>query len=270
MAAFANVFEVFKLLDKSNCRECGEKTCMAFAAGVYSGTRRLSECPRISAGEAARYSDQPRKKNRAEEENEKVLTSLKEALANVDFEKRAEQIGARYRDGRIALKIMGKDFSVDRDGNAYTDIHVNNWILIAALNYIINCRGVELSGTWVPLRELPSGRDWYRLFGQQCEKVLKKTADSHDELFSDLISMFGAQRIEDQFHSDVAVILYPLPLVPMLICYWKADEGMESALGLFFDDTGEDNLGIGGLYTLGVGFAVMIEKLVRQHGFAGR
>jgi len=270
MADFANVMEVFRLLDKSNCRECGEKTCLAFAAGVYGGTRRLSECTHLAADEAARYGDQPRKKNRAEEENEKVIASLKEALAHVDLEQRAEQIGARCHDSRITLKIMGKDFSVDRDGNAFTDIHVNNWILIAALNYIINCRGVPLSGNWVPLRELPSGRDWYRLFSQQGEKVLKKSADSHDELFSDLVSMFGGDRIEEQFRSDVAVVLYPLPLVPMLICYWKPDEGMESALGLFFDDTGEDNLGIGGLYTLGVGFAVMIEKLVRQHGFSGR
>lgn len=270
MADFANVMEVLKLLDKSNCRECGEKTCMAFAAGVYSGKRKLRECPRVPVEEAARYGDQPRKKNRAEEENEKVLIGLKEQLAAVDFEARAERIGARYRDGLIRLKIMGKDLSVDRKGNAYTDIHVNSWILIAALNYIVNCRGVPLSGNWVPLRELPSGRDWYRLFGQQGEKLLKKTADSHDELFSDLVSMFGGSRIEDQFRSDVAVVLYPLPLVPMLICYWKADEGMESALGLFFDDTGEENLGIAGLYTLGVGFAVMIDKLVRKHGFDPR
>ena len=56
----------------------------------------------------------------------------------------------------------------------------------------------------------------------------------------------------------------------MLICYWKAEEEMESALGIFFDDTGEANLGIAGLYSLGVGFAAMLEKLARLHGFAGR
>lgn len=270
MAQFANLMEVLRLLDKSNCRRCGEKTCMAFAAGVFNGKRTLRECPAVSAEDIARYGDQPQKRNRIEEENEKVITTLKEALADIDFEGRAEHIGGSFRDGRITLKIMGKDFSVDRDGNAYTDIHVNNWILISALNYIIYSKGVPLSSNWLPLRELPSGQDWYRLFGQQCEKVLKKTADTHDDLFGDLVSMFSGRRIEDQFKSDVAVVLSPLPLVPMLICYWKAEEGMESALGLFFDDTGEANLGIGGLYSLGVGFAVMLEKLARQHGFVSR
>ncbi len=270
MAQFANLMEVLKLLDKSNCRKCGEKTCMAFAAGVYSGNRKLHECPVVLAEDIARYGEQQIKNNRIEEENEKVINSLKEALANIDFQERAERIGATCRDGRITVKIMGKDFTVDRDGNAYTDIHVNPWILIAALNYIIYSQGVALTSNWVPLRELPSGQDWYRLFGQQCEKVLKKTADTYADLFSDLVSMFSGRRIEDQFKSDVAVVLSPLPLVPMLICYWKAEEGMESALGLFFDNTGEDNLGINGLYSLGVGFASMLDKLARQHGFAGR
>lgn len=270
MAQFANVMEVLQLLDKSNCRKCGEKTCMAFAAAVLTGRRRLSECPVVSPGDCARYGEQTARKRYLEEEGEKVFAELKEALATIDFQKRAEEIGATCHNGRIRLKIMGKEFSVDKEGNASTDIHVNPWILMSALNYIINSKAVPLSSNWVPLRELPSGQDWYRLFGQGSEKLLKKVADAYPELFSDLVRMFSGHQIEDQFSSDVAVVLWPLPMVPMLICYWKAEEGMESALGLFFDDTGEDNLGIKGLYSLGVGFASMIDKLVRQHGFEPR
>ena len=266
MAQFANLMEVLSLLDKSNCRKCGEKTCMVFAASVFSGNRQLDECPTVSQEDIAKYGVQPKKRNKIEEENEKILNSLKQRLPSIDFQARAETIGATCRDNRITLKIMGKDFSVDQEGNAYTDIHVNPWILISALNYIIFSKGTPLSQNWVPLRELPSGKDWYRLFGQSCEKLLKKTADTYSDLFSDLVRMFGGTQVEDQFKSDVAVVLAPLPLVPMLICYWKPEEGMESALGLFFDDTGEDNLGIEGLYSLGVGFASMIERLARQHG----
>ena len=34
--------------------------------------------------------------------------------------------------------------------------------------------------------------------------------------------------------SDVALVLHPLPRVPMLICYWHAEDGMASDLNLFF------------------------------------
>ena len=37
--------EVYKLLPKTNCKECGERTCMAFAAKLTVGTARLEECP---------------------------------------------------------------------------------------------------------------------------------------------------------------------------------------------------------------------------------
>jgi len=40
--------ETFKILDKSNCRKCNEATCLAFASTVFTGTRRIEECPMLS------------------------------------------------------------------------------------------------------------------------------------------------------------------------------------------------------------------------------
>ena len=58
----------------------------------------------------------------------------------------------------------------------------------------------------------------------------------------------------------------PLPLVPLLICYWKPEEGMESDLNLFFDAASEDNLGIEDLYAIGTGIVRMFQKLAQRHG----
>ena len=69
MAQFANLMEVLSLLDKSNCRKCGEKTCMVFAASVFSGKRQLHECPTVSQEDIAKYGVQSKKRNKIEEEN---------------------------------------------------------------------------------------------------------------------------------------------------------------------------------------------------------
>lgn len=37
--------EIFKLLPKTNCRRCGQPTCMAFAASLTKGETDISECP---------------------------------------------------------------------------------------------------------------------------------------------------------------------------------------------------------------------------------
>jgi len=39
------ILEILKLLPKTNCRECGEATCMVFAARVAEGAKGPEQCP---------------------------------------------------------------------------------------------------------------------------------------------------------------------------------------------------------------------------------
>ena len=40
--------QIFKLLPKTNCGECGVPTCLAFAMNLAAGRAELSACPYIS------------------------------------------------------------------------------------------------------------------------------------------------------------------------------------------------------------------------------
>ncbi len=40
--------QIFKLLPKTNCKECGVPTCLAFAMNLASGKAELDECPYVS------------------------------------------------------------------------------------------------------------------------------------------------------------------------------------------------------------------------------
>ena len=42
------LFEVFKLLPRTNCRECGESTCMVFANRVSEGSMGPEDCTMIA------------------------------------------------------------------------------------------------------------------------------------------------------------------------------------------------------------------------------
>ena len=90
-------------------------------------------------------------------------------------------------------------------------------------------------------------------------------ADSHPELFEDLIDLFSGDRSTNLFSSDISLILYPLPRVPILICYWKADGDISSSLHVFYDSTVENRLGIDAVFYLGVGLAMMLEKVILKH-----
>lgn len=74
---------------------------------------------------------------------------------------------------------------------------------------------------------------WVPLFEPQCEKVLKQIADNHTDLFEDILHVFGARPAKTSFSSDISLILYPLPRTPILICYTKQEDELESKLNVF-------------------------------------
>ncbi|MFC2010751.1 (Fe-S)-binding protein [Chloroflexota bacterium] len=47
------VIDIFKLLPRSNCKQCGYLTCMAYAADLRQGEVYLEECPSLGQPEYA-------------------------------------------------------------------------------------------------------------------------------------------------------------------------------------------------------------------------
>ncbi len=49
--------QIFKLLPKTNCKECGVPTCLAFAMNLASGKAELNSCPYVSDEARAQLHD---------------------------------------------------------------------------------------------------------------------------------------------------------------------------------------------------------------------
>ncbi|MCK4239504.1 MAG: Fe-S cluster protein, partial [Candidatus Lokiarchaeota archaeon] len=47
MVKRASPLEIYKFLDKSNCKECGLETCMAFSTELLERKKKLSDCPHL-------------------------------------------------------------------------------------------------------------------------------------------------------------------------------------------------------------------------------
>ena len=261
----SNPMDILKVLDKSNCRKCGEATCVAFAAAVARGLRTLDECPSVEEDIIAQFGGEPLDRRPSDRDVEEVVSRLKGRLRTLDLEAAAKRLKAPFKDGVLMLKICGKDFGVDSEGSFYSEIHIHSWVTLPVLNYIVEGEGVEPTGQWVSLRELKGGKDWGRFFEHRCEKPMKKLADSYTGFFADMLHIFGGRQVERQFDSDISLVLHPLPKVPILICYWKPEDGLESDFHLFFDSTAENNLTIESIYLLATGLLTMLEKIASRH-----
>ena len=51
------VLEILKLLPRTNCRECGEPTCMVFAARAAEGVKDAADCPPLKPEAKQRLKD---------------------------------------------------------------------------------------------------------------------------------------------------------------------------------------------------------------------
>ncbi len=265
MSRLKTPLDVYKLLSKTNCGECGIAACMAFAAAVIKQEKQLKDCPRLDRNIAGEYGGNIERQVNLQSIQEGQLRELREKVSTIDLHSRSEATGGRTHGDSLVITCLGREFAVNAAGMISSSCHTHAWFSIPLLDYILTSSGPEANGSWVPFRELPNGQTWSRLFEQRCEKPLKQLADSHNALFEDLISLFSATAAFKQFNSDISVVLQPLPRLPLLICYWKPDDGMESKLHLFFDASAQTRLHIDSLFTLATGITMMLEKIMRTH-----
>jgi len=267
MGAIKNAMEVFSVLDKSNCRECGEKTCLAFAGAVFTGNRRIEECPKLKEGDIARFSRRSAEAKRTEEIQEEYIAQQIGQVIELDFSAVADRIGARLVDQALTVSILGKNFGIRPNGTFKTDLHLIPWVISPLLDYVLRCKGVPVAGEWISFREMRGGKEKYALFKKRGEDVLLQLADKYPDFFDDIVHMFNGRAVEKRFEADVSVVLYPFPLVPIMLCYWQPEDSLGSSLNLFFDKTVDENMGTDSAFFLGTGLAHMFHKLAEHHGF---
>ena len=266
-----SALEILKILDRSNCRECGVPTCMAFAALVVQGQRRLSDCPTVSRGALEQYAhlgEQPG-------EGDELAASMNQLMgkaASVDFDEAAERLGGGVDGDRLAIPCMGRIFQIDRDGRLHAQCHVNQWVHGPLLDYITSGAGEDPRGEWVHFAELSGAASWTRFFEHRCESAIKQVVDESSELFFEIMSLFEAEApdISDDLEGDWAYVIYPLPKVPLLICYWKAEGEFPSKLSVLFDTATNANLSPESVFYLTNGIAQMLKKMVLTHSHRGR
>lgn len=258
--------EIFKHTPRSNCRECGVSSCMAFCALASAGQKDPKECPYLPEKIQAEIREKANAgASQAADRPEAMIDLIKGQMQEVDFEQTAQRLGGAINGDRLAFHCLGRLFELDHDGRMYSVCHVNHWVHVALLQYVIVGQGVDPKGQWVNFGQLKESRDWERFFNHRCQAAMHRLADSHPELFLDIIELFGKQYRADSPVSEHSVVLYPLPKVPFLVSYTPKDGDFESTLTLLFDRSIEYNLRAEGTYLLGVGIVEMITRIIEKH-----
>ena len=256
--------DVYKILPQTNCGKCLLPSCLAFAGAVVAARKKLGECPDLEQATLADFAARYQQPGRKEENQAEFIDKLKKKMAELDFAAVASQKGAILKGEHIVVNSLGKDFILDRRGNMTSECHIIPWVLAPLLSYLTHETHAEITGNWISFREIPGGIEWQGLFTRRCEEPLRLLADNNPDLLSDLIRLFMGKTI-DWYEADIALILHPLPKIPMLICYQAPEGDLRSKLSIFFDASCTTNLHIKSIFTLCSGLVQMFAKIAEHH-----
>ena len=270
MSEIKNPLEIYAALAKTNCGQCGVPSCIAFAAALLQGQKKINACPYLPPEVAAQLAQRIVRRRSLEDDQQQVVHALQLEVTKLDFALVAPQLGAQLVDGNLAVNCLGKDFCITPSGEMLSDCHLNHWIHVPLLYYCLLCQGREAQGEWVPYATLPEAAEWSQWFSHRCEEALRQLVDAHHDLVFELFHLFGAKPVVMSGGSDHSLLILPLPKVPFLINYWESEEGFPSKLNILLDRSAGENINAQSINLLARGIIEMFRQLILRHSREGR
>ncbi len=245
------------ILPKTNCGDCGEKSCLAFAAKVVSENVSLSKCPHVLRENIAHYQkildNQHKDGLYAKRDPAKDAVEWAEQRAALtDIKDLPYRIGGEIVevDGKQALKLpyFGTHVYITNDGIYSNEIELDHWERVFLYNHIAQGGKSNPIGKFVPFHELPNTISKIKSLERHIKRPLEEYFTGKIELLRQRGISLGAKDVSREFSScDLALLFYPLPKVPVLILFWDEEteeEHMPAQINLLFDETIIEHLDI--------------------------
>ena len=239
------VMEVLKNLPRTNCGDCGQPTCLAFATHVIKEGEDLDKCPHLTGagadmGQAVR-AQQEAGVGRRRESVAISLEVLQEKVAPLDFAALAEGLGATYGEeaGRpyLSLIYFGHRLQVFKDELRYPPgVTGDPWDAILLYNYIAAQGQEPVAGRWIAYNSLPNSVSKSKTLARLEQKLADHFAGQAARL-KQRIDELGGEMVAVGEDADVQAAFWPLPKVPLLLLFWdaEAEEGFAPQAHWLFD-----------------------------------
>ncbi len=254
------VMEVLKTLPRTNCGDCGQATCLAFATRVIKEGEDLGRCPHLTEAAKNMAGDLERQQaaglGRRRESIAIALEALQEKVAPLDFAGLAAGVGASYgeQDGcpYVDLDYFGHRLRVFKDKVCYPEgVVANPWDAILLYNYLASQGKTEPTGTWITFQTLPNSVSKTKTLKRLEGELAAHFAGNKQKLEAAAV-LFQAEPVGLAQDADLQLVFRPLPKVPVLLLFWEADpeEDFPAQVHYLFDGNVSDYLDLESLLFL--------------------
>lgn len=254
------VLDLLKTLPRTNCGDCGQPTCMAFATRVIKEGEDLAKCPHLppAAQELAGAisSQQAKGEGRRRESLAISLEVMEAKIAPLHFPDLAQGLGAVYGEegGRpyLSFSYFGQALLVFKDEVRYPPgAAPNPWDAILLYNFIASGGQAIPTGTWITYQSLPNSVSKAKTLARLEKELAKHFAGQVGHLRRQA-AYLGAEPVQVSENADFQRVFSPLPRVPVLLLFWdeEPEEDFQAQAHFLFDSTVGDFLDLESLLFL--------------------
>ena len=239
--------ELYKCTPRTNCGECGQNSCLAYATHVVSGQLAIDSCAYLDEQQArplrVRLEEQLRSGIGVSREGfEKAMEFLHEEIGKCDFRVAAESLGAEIEesaDNQVAIifPYFSDLVSVTRsDIKKLSGGELSAWEKIFIFNYVIG-GATEPSGVWVGMESLPNSVSKIKSLKTHCEEPLSRLYAGKVNALSQAIIPWGREVTLKDHGVDFAAEFRVFPKLAIRLLFWDEikDEGYASKAKFLFD-----------------------------------
>ncbi len=261
--------DLFKVTPRTNCKECGFPTCLAFAVNVIVDRGEISGCPylpqQVREEMGARIAEQQERGVYLRAEKADIADEIARRLFSVDMRRAASGTGGEYgmRGGEdmVTIPLLGEQYTVHRSGGVLGAEPATPYVRILLYNYLVRGGGPMPTGRWVPIESLPGALSKGPELQAICEaKVIAACKDHGLEALGEACLRAGGTRIEAG-NADLACRFQGLPKVPLLLLVWEGDQDFPPRARLLMDETVAEHLDADSLLVLA---ELMTDKILAE------
>lgn len=133
---------------------------------------------------------------------------------------------------RIDLRVLDEKIVLRPEQRRAVATRPDPFLEIIVLHYLANVEGKSLTGRLVKFRQLPGGNAYDAAFRQRTELPLRDAFSNEPQKLLEVAAKLGGA---EAAFGDAAVVLAPLPMIPVTVIVWKGDDEIQGDASVLFD-----------------------------------
>jgi hypothetical protein len=252
--------DIYKLLPKTNCGNCGLPSCFGFAAKLATHQASADDCPSMTAAvrDSLRDADSDRRDSPGTV-YEQALGSLQPKVRALNFPSVASQFGADLVDpGVLEITFLNERYVITKDKIVTASgTEPRPWISILIYNHLCMPDPPAPAGEWITFSSIPASHAKDKAWAGHVEDVIAKHFSERVDELKAACEKLGGGVSAVQGNHDAAYEFRFFPHYPVLLLFYDAipEENFPAQCKLLLDKTAPRYLDIESIVVLGEEFA---------------